>query len=106
MATTIASNLLSTILVSARIWKRKEDIEHVFGDCAGYTWYYTRACRLMLETGALYTLVLVLWLLFKVLELNAEVVMVRIISQMSVSERQPEPHLYSKNFLLFLANSR
>ena len=86
MATTIANNILSTILVSARIWKRKEDVESVFGLCAGHTIYYTRACRLMLETGSLYTLVLVLWLMFKVFESNAEVVMVRIIAQMSVSE--------------------
>ncbi|KAF9516553.1 hypothetical protein BS47DRAFT_1483898 [Hydnum rufescens UP504] len=87
MSTTIASNILSTTLISARIWKRKEDIEYAFGPCAGHTKYYRRACWLTLDTGALYTLLLVLWLLFEVLGSGAEVVLVRMIVQMSGSSR-------------------
>jgi hypothetical protein len=101
MSTTIASNILSTTLISARIWKRKEDIEHAFGPCAGHTKHYRRACWLTLDTGALYTLLLVLWLLFEVLGSSAEVVLVRMIVQMSVSVPVSGPGALGGRLILF-----
>lgn len=84
-STVIVLNVITSFLIIFKIWMEKRKVQEVFRERTKHLKYYASVIQLVAETGAFYTITMILAVVFFAKDLNAELfIIMRIIPTITV----------------------